>query len=263
LIMGVAVFKSGAVKDPSFFGLYQALSDTSTLSNGLLITVAKSGILSTLFAVALLASGQNSTITGTLSGQVIMEGFVHMKMPLWMRRLVTRLISVIPVLICVMLTSGKSAIDEHVALNDLMNNSQVFLAFALPFSMLPLLLMTDNPTEMGNKFKNAAWIKYFGWFSVIALTFLNLYGLPGQIQAFYGDNITNAQTLQANIISYVLIAAVIALLVWTMVDMHKGNEKLKKQLASEHVDSTYAHLAKMSAEASSEAEFDREATPQD
>ena len=260
LIMGVAVFKSGAVKDPSFFGLYQALSDTSTLSNGVLIAVAKSGILSTLFAVALLASGQNSTITGTLSGQVIMEGFVHMRMPLWLRRLVTRLLSVIPVLICVMLTSGKSSIDEHVALNDLMNNSQVFLAFALPFSMLPLLLMTDSATEMGNKFKNAAWIKGFGWFSVIALTFLNLYGLPGQIQAFYGDKITAAQTTQANIIAYALIVAVLALLLWTVLDMRKGNERLKVSLAKENVSSTYEHLAKMSADAKSEEEFDKEAT---
>ncbi len=260
LIMGVAVFKSGAVKDPSFFGLYQALSDTSTLSNGVLIAVAKSGVLSTLFAVALLASGQNSTITGTLTGQVIMEGFVHMRMPLWLRRLVTRLISVIPVLICVMLTSGKSAIDEHEALNTLMNNSQVFLAFALPFSMLPLLLMTDSATEMGNKFKNAPWIKGFGWLSVIALTFLNLYGLPGQIQAFYGDNPTGAQTMQANIIAYVLIAAVLALLIWTIIDMHKGNERLKNVLAKEDVTSTYEHLAKMSASAGSEEEFDKEDT---
>ena len=124
--MGVAVFKSGAVDDPSFFGLYEALSDTSMLSNGLLISVAKSGILSVLFAVALLASGQNSTITGTLTGQVIMEGFVHLKMPLWARRLITRLISVIPVLICVSLSAGQSAEQEHEALNNLMINSQVF-----------------------------------------------------------------------------------------------------------------------------------------
>lgn len=73
LIMGVAVFKSGTVADPSFFGLFQALSDPSTMSNGILVEVARTGILSTLFAVALLASGQNSTITGTLTGQVIME----------------------------------------------------------------------------------------------------------------------------------------------------------------------------------------------
>ncbi|GEP18778.1 Nramp family divalent metal transporter [Pediococcus argentinicus] len=230
LIMGVAVFKTGAVKDPSFFGLFQALSDTSTLSNGVLIGVAKSGILSVLFAVALLASGQNSTITGTLTGQVIMEGFVHMKMPIWLRRLITRLISVIPVLICVMMTSGKSAIDEHTALNDLMNNSQVFLAFALPFSMLPLLMMTNSKVEMGERFKNSLWVKVLGWLSVIGLTFLNMEGLPDAVAGFFGDNITAAQTNTANIIAYILIAAVMALLVWTTVELYRGNKRYEAKL---------------------------------
>ena len=252
LIMGVAVFKSGAVKDPSFFGLFDALSDTSTLSNGILIKVAKSGILSTLFAVALLASGQNSTITGTLTGQVIMEGFVHMKMPLWLRRLVTRLLSVIPVLICVLLTSGKSALAEHTALNDLMNNSQVFLAFALPFSMLPLLLITDSATEMGNRFKNSLWVKIFGWISVIALTFLNLYGLPDQISGFFGNNPSKTQLLIANGISYTLILIVIALLTWNVIDMHRGNERLKEHLAKENEASAVDALAKVTAEAEKE-----------
>ena len=68
--MGAAVFKSGAVKDSSFFGLYDALSNTVMLSNPILISVAKTGILSVLFAVALLASDQNSTITGALNGRL-------------------------------------------------------------------------------------------------------------------------------------------------------------------------------------------------
>ena len=148
LIMGVAVFKNGSVQDPSFFGLYEALSNPSVMSNDVLTTVAKSGILSTLFAVALLASGQNSTITGTLTGQVIMEGFIHMRMPIWLRRLVTRLLSVIPVLLCVLFTSTKGTIEEHTALNHLMNESQVFLAFALPFSMIPLLMMTNSEVNL-------------------------------------------------------------------------------------------------------------------
>ena len=232
LIMGVAVFKSGSVKDPSFFGLFQALSDTTTMSNGVLASVAKTGILSTLFAVALLASGQNSTITGTLTGQVIMEGFVHIRMPLWLRRLVTRLISVIPVLICVSMTSGKSAIDEHVALNDLMNNSQVFLAFALPFSMLPLLMMTDSKLEMG-KFKNSLWVKVLGWASVIGLTVLNMQGLPDQIAGFFGDNPTAAQTDLAHVIADVLIVIILALLTWTIIELHRGNQRLAQHLKTE------------------------------
>lgn len=233
LIMGVAVFKTGAVKDPSFFGLYEALSNTSMLSNGVLIAVAKSGILSVLFAVALLASGQNSTITGTLTGQVIMEGFIHMRMPLWARRLITRLLSVVPVLICVALTSGESTIQQHEAINNLMNNSQVFLAFALPFSMLPLLLMTNSEHEMGARFKNSLWVKVVGWISVIGLTFLNLKGLPENITDFFGDNPSAHEIALAHNIAYFLIVLILALLVWTVIDIIHGDRKLaaKKQAA--------------------------------
>ncbi|MCT3544297.1 divalent metal cation transporter [Lentilactobacillus buchneri] len=231
LIMGVAVFKSGAVKDPSFFGLFQALSDSSTLSNGVLITVAKSGILSILFAVALLASGQNSTITGTLTGQVIMEGFIHMKMPLWMRRLVTRLISVVPVLICVGMTGRETPIQQHEALNTLMNNSQVFLAFALPFSMLPLLMFTNNSLEMHDRFKNSWIVKILGWFSVIALTTLNMKGLPGQFEAFLGDHPIQSQISMADNASYVVIVLVVALLVWMIWDIHKSNKRFEAAAA--------------------------------
>lgn len=226
LIMGVAVFKTGTVKDPSFFGLYEALSNPDTLSNGILGSVAKTGALSTLFAVALLASGQNSTITGTLTGQVIMEGFVHMRMPIWLRRLVTRLISVVPVLICVLLTRGSTVVEEHEALNNLMNNSQVFLAFALPFSMLPLLMMTNSSAEMGDRFKNKWFVQLLGWVSVIGLTYLNLIGLPSQVEGFFGDAPSAAEIIMADTIAYVLIAAVLALLVWTIVELYKGNKRV-------------------------------------
>ena len=83
--MGAAVFKSGAVRDSSFFGLYDALNNTVMLSNPILTNVAKTGAVSTLFTIALLASGQNSTITGTLTDQLVMEGFIHLKMPMWAR----------------------------------------------------------------------------------------------------------------------------------------------------------------------------------
>ncbi|KRN12368.1 manganese transporter NRAMP [Fructilactobacillus fructivorans] len=230
LIMGVAVFKSGAVKDPSFFGLFDALKNPQFMTNPLLASVAKTGVLSILFAVALLASGQNSTITGTLTGQVVMEGFIHMRMPLWARRLVTRVISIIPVVICVLLSSGKPAVQEHEALNTLMNNSQVFLAFALPFSTLPLLIFTDSKFEMrGKRFVNSLWVKVAGWASVIALTFLNLYGLPSQIVSFFGDNPTPAQTDMGNGIAYILIVLVLALLAWAMWDLYKSNKRFMRE----------------------------------
>ena len=214
LIMGVAVFKTGAVQDSSFFGLYDALNNTSMLSNPVLIAVAKSGVLSTLFAVALLASGQNSTITGTLTGQVIMEGFIHMRMPLWARRLVTRIISVIPVIACVAMTSGENTIQQHTALNLLMENSQVFLAFALPFSMLPLLMMTNSEV------KNRGWVKVCGWISVIALTFLNLYNLPATYEGF---GIWSKGT--SDVLAYITIIVILALLIWTCVELYKGDKR--------------------------------------
>lgn len=220
LIMGVAVFKTGVIDDPSFFGLYDALSNPTVLSNGLLADVAKTGALSTLFAVALLASGQNSTITGTLTGQVIMEGFIHMRMPMWARRLVTRLLSVVPVLICVSMTRGQTLKAQHEAINNLMNNSQVFLAFALPFSIIPLLMLTNSKKEMGD-FTNNFIIKCLGWFSVIALTYLNLIGLPDQIANFIPHNLG-----LSHLISGFLILGVLFLLIWTIVELYRGNKKM-------------------------------------
>lgn len=221
LIMGAAVFKSGAVKDSSFFGLYQALNNAKMLTDPILIRVAKSGVLSTLFAVALLASGQNSTITGTLTGQVIMEGYIHLHMPLWARRLVTRLLSVIPVLMCVSFTVHDSVTEQHFALNMLMENSQVFLAFALPFSILPLLIMTDNKAEMG-EFRNKLIWRILGWACAIILTFLNLYNLP---TTFVGFNIMPAQ--DAKICAYISIIIILALLVWTCIEIYIGDRKVK------------------------------------
>lgn len=221
LIMGAAVFKNGAVKDSSFFGLYQALSNSKMLSDPLLIHVAKSGLLSTLFAIALLASGQNSTITGTLTGQIIMEGYIHLKMPLWARRLVTRLLSVLPVLICVSLTAKDSALQQHFALNMLMEHSQVFLAFALPFSIFPLLIMTDNKAEMG-EFKNKLIWQILGWGCGLILTFLNLYNLPASFVSFniFPKNV-------ATTLAYITIVIIVLLLLWTCIEIYIGDRKVK------------------------------------
>ncbi|MDR2977537.1 MAG: Nramp family divalent metal transporter [Streptococcaceae bacterium] len=227
LIMGVAVFKTGVIKDPSFFGLFDALSTPSVLSNSILADVAKTGALSVLFAVALLASGQNSTITGTLTGQIIMEGFVHMRMPLWARRLLTRLISVIPVLVCVSLTKNLSLVDQHVAINSLMNDSQVFLAFALPFSVLPLLILSSSKQEMG-EFKNSRLIAFLGWFSAVALTVLNIIGLPDQIKILFPKNLLWA----ADGISGLLIILMLGLLIWTIFDLRRSSKALRQSRQS-------------------------------
>ncbi|KRK35021.1 Nramp family divalent metal transporter [Levilactobacillus parabrevis] len=164
LLLGAAMFFGKGTDQLGTFGnLYAALQD-----NHLAGAVA-SPLLSTLFAVALLASGQNSTITGTLTGQVIMEGFINLKIPLWVRRLVTRLISVVPVIICTIIYGGNEA-----ALDSLLVNSQVFLSIALPFSMIPLTIFTSSKKIMGTEYVNKRWITVLARTCTIVLTLLNI-----------------------------------------------------------------------------------------
>lgn len=163
LLLGAALF-FGKPGDLSTFGsLYAALQDP------MLAGTVASPVLSTLFAVALLASGQNSTITGTLTGQVVMEGFIQLRVPLWLRRVITRLIAVIPVVVCTIVFNGSEA-----ALEQVLVYSQVFLCIALPISMAPLVWFTSSKKLMGERFANKPWITVLGWTSTILLTALNL-----------------------------------------------------------------------------------------
>jgi manganese transport protein len=125
-------------------------------------------MLSTLFAVALLASGQNSTITGTLTGQIVMEGFIRMRIPLWLRRLASRLLSIIPVVICAVIFGSKES-----ALDSLLVYSQVFLCIALPLSMVPLVWLTSSKRVMG-RHANSLVLAVIAWLVVIVLTGLNV-----------------------------------------------------------------------------------------
>lgn len=163
LLLGAAMFYGKNVDQLGTFGsLYQALQDPKMAG------AVASPVLATLFAVALLASGQNSTITGTLTGQVVMEGFIHMKLPVWVRRLVTRLISVTPVLICAIIYRGNES-----ALDTLLIDSQVFLSVALPISMIPLTMYTSSKKIMG-EYANKPIVTVLAWTATIVLTILNL-----------------------------------------------------------------------------------------
>ncbi|CCK18645.1 Manganese transport protein MntH [Lactococcus raffinolactis 4877] len=142
LVLGAAMFFGRGEGLGTFTSLYNALQDHK------LAGAIASPVLSTLFAVALLASGQNSTITGTLSGQIVMEGFINLKVPTWARRLITRGLSVIPVLIAAIYYHGREG-----GLDTLMIRSQVFLSIALPVSMIPLVYFTSSEKIMGKRFK--------------------------------------------------------------------------------------------------------------
>ena len=130
---------------------------------------------SILFAVALLASGQSSTITGTLAGQVVMEGFMHWKLTPWVRRLITRGLAILPAILIIG-TRGESSV------NDLLTLSQVVLALQLPFAMFPLLHFTSSRKRMG-AWRSGWFLLIAGWASAIAITAMDIYGLPESLKS--------------------------------------------------------------------------------
>ena len=120
---------------------------------------------STLFAIALLASGQNSSITGTLAGQIVMEGFVHIKVAPWLRRLITRSLAIIPTIIVVAIT-GERGTEKLLLL------SQVILSLQLSFAVVPLVIFTGSRKTMG-EFVNGRWLQGLSWFVAVLIAGLN------------------------------------------------------------------------------------------
>ena len=132
----------------------------------LLSPVLGVGVASTLFALALLASGQSSTLTGTLAGQIVMEGFLNIRLAPWLRRLITRLIAIVPAVFVI----GYFGEDKT---TDLLIWSQVILSMQLSFAVIPLLVFTGCREKMG-KFVNPLWIKILAWTSASVIGVLNL-----------------------------------------------------------------------------------------
>jgi manganese transport protein len=121
---------------------------------------------SVLFAVALLASGQSSTITGTMAGQIVMEGFVNLRMQPWLRRLITRLLAITPAIGTILL-AGEQATYQ------LLIFSQVILSLQLPFAIIPLIHFTSDKAKMG-EFANRLWVKILAWVTAAIIVGLNL-----------------------------------------------------------------------------------------
>jgi manganese transport protein len=157
LIVAAAVFyRSGHFEVAAIQDAYKLLSPL----------VGAAGA-STLFAVALLAAGQNSSITGTLAGQVVMEGFVHMKVQPWLRRMITRGLAIVPAVVVVMLY-GEAGSEKLLIL------SQVILSVQLSFAVIPLVLFTSDRKWMG-EFVNTAWMKRLGWAAAVLIAALNVW----------------------------------------------------------------------------------------
>lgn len=131
----------------------------------LLSPLLGASIASTLFALALLASGQASTLTATLAGQIVMEGFLHIRLPAWLRRLVTRLLALVPALITIVWFGEEST-------GSLLVLSQVVLSLQLSFAVIPLVIFTSNRQLMG-EFVNPQWLSRLAWVVGIIIAALN------------------------------------------------------------------------------------------
>ncbi|HVM49339.1 MAG TPA: Nramp family divalent metal transporter [Candidatus Acidoferrum sp.] len=131
-------------------------------------------LASALFVIALLASGQSSTITGTLAGQVVMEGFMHWRIKPWLRRLITRALAIIPAVIIIGIRGNSS-------INDLLTLSQVVLALQLPLAMFPLLHFASSRRRMG-AWKVGWFLLVAGWASALLITAMDIYSLPASLK---------------------------------------------------------------------------------
>jgi manganese transport protein len=155
LVMAAAAFHGSGHQDVADIG------DAYVLLTPLFGTT----MASVLFAVALLCSGQNATLTGTLAGQIVMEGFVNLRLRPWLRRLITRGIAIVPAIIVVALYG------EH-GTGVLIILSQVILSLQLPFAVFPLLMFTSDPAKMG-PFVIPLWMKGLAWATAIIISVLN------------------------------------------------------------------------------------------
>jgi len=159
LVMAAAVFhRSGHATVADISDAYQLLSP-----------LLGTKMASVLFAIALLCSGQNATLTGTLAGQIVMEGFINIRLRPWLRRLITRLIAIIPAVIVVVLYGERGS-------GQLLILSQVILSLQLSFAVIPLVMFTSDPHKMG-EFANTTWVKVHAYTVAVIIAALNLYML--------------------------------------------------------------------------------------
>lgn len=143
----------------------------------LLSPLLGTGIASTVFGVALLCSGQSSTLTGTMAGQIVMEGFLNLRMRPWLRRLITRLLAVVPAALTIYFAGDRAAYSLIIL-------SQVILSLQLPFAIIPLVQFTSSRARMGS-FANAAWVKWLSWTTAGLVLGLNVWLVQQTVSVWY------------------------------------------------------------------------------
>lgn len=190
------------------------------------------GYAPVLFAVALIAAGQSSTVTGTLAGQIVMEGYLHLRIAPWLRRIITRLLAVVPAII-VISTMGESATGDMLVL------SQVILSMQLGFAIIPLLHYVSDSRRMG-KYAIGFWAKLGGWVSTTIIVGLNVNLVMQQVGGWLESAGPNAWLIRFLVIPALLFAAGMLLYITLRPLLYKLPEKKAQSLHG-----TFAGLAAM------------------
>ncbi|HTA42331.1 MAG TPA: Nramp family divalent metal transporter [Bryobacteraceae bacterium] len=184
---------------------FRAGKDVTQIQQAYLLLAPLMGtvVAAKLFGVALFASGQSSTLTGTLAGQIIMEGFLNIRIRPWLRRLVTRSLAIIPALVVIWLSGGEGTFR-------LLLLSQVVLSLQLPFAIVPLIQFTNDPLRMGH-FASGLKVRIAGWATALIVLALNLW-LAWQVISAWGHEAGNWAPLV-----WTLALAVCGALLWLLV----------------------------------------------
>jgi manganese transport protein len=201
LILAAAAFHG----DPTVAALEGKVS--LERSPELLYQLLGSQVAPIAFAFALLCSGQSSTLTGTLAGQIVMEGFLELRLRPWVRRLLTRLIAIGPALAVLLLPRG-----QDFSMTDLLVLSQVILSLQLPFAVVPLLHFTSDARRMG-EFANPRWVRILGWLCVTIIVILNGHLVLDQV----GDWVEGVHGFWLALVLYPPIVGCALLLAWLVV----------------------------------------------
>lgn len=187
-------------------------------------------LAASLFAIALLCAGQSSTLTGTLAGQIIMEGFVHIKMRPWLRRLLTRSLAIIPSAIVIYVFGGRQ-------LESLLILSQVILSLQLSFAVVPLIQFTSDSHRMG-EFANALWVRILAWVVAVIIIGLNAMLVVSQIHTWRAQLVGSGySSLWIDLTAIPISGACAVLLLWLIVQPAL-QRKLQKSVEADHAAAT-------------------------
>ena len=208
LILAAAVFHNSG---------YEGVSEIQD-AHRLLEPLLGASYAPVLFAIALIAAGQSSTITGTLAGQIVMEGYLHLRIAPWLRRLLTRLLAVIPAILVVTFM-GENATGDMLVL------SQVILSMQLGFAVIPLLHYVSDPRKMG-EFAIGFWAKLAGWVSALIIVVLNVKLVIDEVQGWLA--MPNAWAIQIFVIPGLILAACMLLYITFRPLIYRSTEKITR-----------------------------------